>query len=404
MKDSRELFERLAAQLGEGPPPTDPAAPRAFREEYWNSFRDLLTRDVTTRGFRELVEHDAQETLRFFLRDVRVADLASRPWYEKWPASVWRGFVAIAHRLGPWRRVFFTLAALLLLLGWFRYAAGLLMAPVVPPFHSWEDLMVLTATVLAFLLVLELRDKLGLKGDLEVARQIQFGLLPFGPIDKIGCHVETRMRPANTVGGDYFDLLDLGPDRVAFIVGDVAGKGMPAALLMALLQGSLKTLVTAGLTGAELVRKLNSHLAANIPSNRLVTLFLGELDLATGAIEYVNGGHNPPLLIRTNGSIETLEPTGMALGVLSDTTFETGRTQLGPGDRILLYTDGVTEAENSGDQEYGEARLRGFLEEHRAVSDAALVDGILGNVLLHCGSVRPRDDMTLMALSRPSLA
>lgn len=402
MKDPRELFEELSARLGDGP---GPGKARAFHDEYWGSFRDLLTRGVTARGFRDLVEQDARESLRFFLRDLHVDDLAGRPCYERWPASAWRAFVAIAHRLSPSRRVVFTISFLLLGLAWVRYVLrlGLLPASPMAPLDSWEDVLVLTATALGFLLVLELRDKLGLKGDLEVARQIQFGLLPFGPVDRPGCHVETRMRPANTVGGDYFDLFDLSPDRVAFIVGDVAGKGMPAALLMALLQGSLRTLVTAGFTGQALVAKLNAHLAANIPSNRLVTLFLGELELDTGEIEYVNAGHNPPIVVRTTGDLESLDPTGMALGVVPETSFETGTTRLHSGDRILLYTDGVTEAESPKDEEYGVARLRAFLVEHRGDTDAALVDGILAEVLCHCGSTRPRDDMTLLVLSRPSL-
>ena len=132
--------------------------------------------------------------------------------------------------------------------------------------------------------MLELRDKLSLKGDLEIARQIQFGLLPFEPWDKDGVRIATAMRPANTVGGDYFDVIELGAGRLAVAVGDVAGKGMPAALLMALLQGSLRTLVSAGLRGAELMAKLNAHLCANIPSNRLITLLYAELDPETGQL------------------------------------------------------------------------------------------------------------------------
>ena len=128
--------------------------------------------------------------------------------------------------------------------------------------------------------VLELRDKLALKGDLEIARQIQFGLLPFEPFHRNGTSICAAMRPANTVGGDYFDIIDLGDGpRLAVVMGDVAGKGMPAALLMALLQGSLRTLLERRLARRPtLIAKLNAHLYANIPSNRLVTLFYGELD------------------------------------------------------------------------------------------------------------------------------
>ena len=118
------------------------------------------------------------------------------------------------------------------------------------------------------------------------------------------------MRPANTVGGDYFDVIELDERRLAITVGDVAGKGMPAALLMALLQGSLRTLITAGLRGPELIGKLNDHLCANIPSNRLVTLFYAEYDTASGELEYVNAGHNAPFVLRADGTLQRLDATG----------------------------------------------------------------------------------------------
>ncbi len=124
------------------------------------------------------------------------------------------------------------------------------------------------------------------------------------------------MRPANTVGGDYFDIIDTDGENVAVAVGDVAGKGMPAALLMALLQGSLRTLITAGFRGPDLIGKLNAHLHANIPSNRLVTFFYAEIEPATGLLRYVNAGHNPPFLVRASGEQQTLAGNGIALGVL----------------------------------------------------------------------------------------
>ena len=151
-----------------------------------------------------------------------------------------RFFLAVAYRLSPWRRVLFAASMLALALGWLGFAARTRRARDLSrstrccTLHTW---LLLAATLFALLLVLELRDKLSLKGDLEVARQIQFGLLPFEPCDRDGVRIETAMRPANTVGGDYFDVIELGAGRLAIVVGDVAGKGMPAALLMALLQG-----------------------------------------------------------------------------------------------------------------------------------------------------------------------
>jgi len=208
------------------------------------------------------------------------------------------------------------------------------------------------------------------------------------------------MRPANTVGGDYFDVIELPEGRLALVVGDVAGKGMPAALLMALLQGSLRTLITAGMRGAELIAKLNAHLCVNIPSNRLITFFYAELEPDSGFLRYVNAGHNPPFLLRASGGTERLPATALALGIVPDTPFEVVDTFVAPGDRLFLYTDGVTEAFDPRDEEYGEARLLAYLESQRGAPHRALVDGVIANVLLFCGTARPRDDMTLMCVER----
>jgi serine phosphatase RsbU (regulator of sigma subunit) len=309
---------------------------------------------------------------------------------------VWKVFQAMAYRLSPARRLLFAIAVPLLFVGWLVYAA----APRAPRLP--HDTLLISATLLFVLLILELRDKLALKGDLEIARQIQFGLLPFEPVAKGGLAIRAAMRPANTVGGDYFDLVELGDGQLAIVMGDVAGKGMPAALLMALLQGSLRTLITAGLRGAELMAKLNAHLCVHIPSNRLVTLFYGEIDPASGLLRYVNAGHNPPVLIRREGELERLAATAIALGVLPQTPFEAMETPLGPGDRLLLYTDGITEAFNAKDVEYGDEQLVEFVRQRRGLGQGELIDGLLADVLRFCGSTRPRDDMTLMLLDRES--
>jgi sigma-B regulation protein RsbU (phosphoserine phosphatase) len=212
--------------------------------------------------------------------------------------------------------------------------------------------------------------------------------------------VHASMRPANTVGGDYFDVIDLGAGRLAIVIGDVAGKGIPAALLMALLQGSLRTLITAGLRGVEVVAALNRHLHANIPSNRLVTLFYAELEPGRSEVRYVNAGHNPPLHVRADGSVARVMPTGMALGVLPETPYETGDLLLERGERLLLYTDGITEASNAAEEEYGEDRLVATLASSADLDGPVLLDRLRTEVLGFCGLVRPRDDMTLLLVSR----
>jgi sigma-B regulation protein RsbU (phosphoserine phosphatase) len=333
---------------------------------------------------------------------VNVSDLDRLPWYERQPKAIWRFFLAVAFRLSPWRRVLFAVAVIVMTLGWIGFVFHLLsVGPLsFEPATNVRSWLLLSATLLFFLLTLELRDKLGLKGDLEIARQIQFGLLPFEPFERPGVAIATAMRPANTVGGDYFDVIELAEGRLAIAVGDVAGKGMPAALLMALLQGSLRTLLSAGFRGEELLAKLNAHLCATIPSNRLVTLFYGELDAAAGRLRYVNCGHNPPLLLAGAAPPAKLGATAIALGITTESEFSSMAVDLLPGDRLVLYTDGVTEAENPKDEQFGEERLTGWLLGCRDEPGQRLVSGVIAEVLRFCGSARPRDDMTLMCLTR----
>jgi serine phosphatase RsbU (regulator of sigma subunit) len=391
--DPRQRFEDVAARVGGARRPANGRA--ALDEGYWESFRDLFTRDVTARELPNQLAHEARDAVRFFSRDLEWAPLQDLPWYERIPRGAWRLFLAMAHRLSPPRRVLFAVGVPLLALSWLLY-----LVRVAERGSFWQlDLTLLAATLLFALLALELRDKLTLKGDLEIARQIQFGLLPFEGLDRDGWCVRASMRPANTVGGDYFDLVDLGPGRVAVVVGDVAGKGMPAALLMALLQGSLRTLVTAGLRGAELVAKLNAHLCANIPPNRLVTLFYAELG-GDGSMVFVNAGHNPPRLARAATGIETLGGGGVALGILPDATYDATETRLATGDRLVLYTDGVTEAANTNDEEFGETRLEAALASRRSDAPQTLLDGLTTEVLAFCGAARPGDDMTLVVVDR----
>jgi serine phosphatase RsbU (regulator of sigma subunit) len=397
----RNRFDEFAARFTEkAGPRRDPTPLPPGADDYWRGLQELFTRDVTERGLRELIEQDTADTVRFFTREVDLAGLTSLPWYRRYPRAAWRIFLHIAFRLSPARRLVFAAAVPVLAVAWIGVLVRWLTDLRV---YLAYDSLLIAATGLFALLALELKDKLALKGDLEVARQIQFGLLPFEPVARAGAFVSASMRPANTVGGDYFDVIELDEHRIAVTVGDVAGKGMPAALLMALLQGSLRTLITAGLRGPELMAKLNDHLCANIPSNRLVTLFYAEYDTLTGELAYVNAGHNAPFILRAGGTLDRMPATGVALGIVPAARFEAVLTRLEPGERVFLYTDGVTEAFDARDTEYGEPRLALRLDDSRQLSDRALIDAVRQDVLGFCGAVRPRDDMTFMVLTRPRL-
>jgi hypothetical protein len=399
--DVRRRFEGFAAAFAERARPSKRSGPaaagQALRDDYWQELRDLFTRDLTSKDLQDLLERDARESVRFFVREVDFEALRARPWHVRYPLTAWRVFLATAYRLSPSRRALFAFGALLLLAGWLRLLAALLFDASIS--LSFLGLLI-GGSFLFQILLLELRDKLALKGDLEVARQIQFGLLPFEPYEQDGLSIRVAMRPANTVGGDYFDLIGLGGGRLAVVLGDVAGKGMPAALLMALLQASLRTLISAGFRGGELLAKLNAHLFANIPSNRLITLFYAELDPAAGTLCYVNAGHNAPLLLRAGGGLDRLPATAVALGVMPDAEFQPAAASLAPCERLFLYTDGVVEAFDARDEEYGELRLEAFLATQRAVPPAELVEAVVQEVLAFGAGVPPHDDMTLMVVAR----
>jgi phosphoserine phosphatase RsbU/P len=396
--EQRQRFDSFTARFAERARASAPGAeagPPA--DDYWESLQDLFTRDVTAREFRDLVGRDSEDTWRFFTRGIDFSGLEQKPWFKRYPAAVWKVFLALAFRLSPARRVIFATSGLLLFGAWVKFLL------THADMSGWGLLSIegslVAATLLFALLVVELRDKLALKGDLEIARQIQFGLLPFAPFSRQGTSIYSAMRPANTVGGDYFDVIDLPDGRVALAVADVAGKGIPAALLMALLQGSLRTLISAGFRSAELVRTLNDHLYAHIPRNRLVTLFYAELDPATGAFHYVNAGHNAPFLLRPSGATR-LGTTGVALGVVGGSAFEERGETVAPGERLFLFTDGITEAFDPQDREYGEDRLQALLLSRHQLRSPELIDAVREDVLAFCGSARPRDDMTMMVVER----
>jgi len=308
-----DLAERLDSRQRDKP--TSPSQKGRALKSAYSSLRDLFTQGVTDEGLRDLVKRDLAETLHFFTRTIDFASLRTFPWYKRYPAIAWETFLSLAYRLSPPRRIAFAIGALSFVVG----SVKLLVSDLAD--YSgvrWWFLALLLLTVLLFL---ELRDKLDLKHDLEIAREIQFGLVPSTPFQQDEVRVHCHMRPANTVGGDYYDIIELGSGNIAVVLADVAGKGMPAALLMALLQGSLRTLITVGLRGPELISRLNTYLYTSIPANSLVTLFHGELNTSTGELRYVNAGHNAPFLLRQDQTFERLDSTSVALGVLRDPLF-----------------------------------------------------------------------------------
>jgi len=200
--------------------------------------------------------------------------------------------------------------------------------------------------------------------EIAEARAIQEGFLPKEIPQLAGYEIAAAWQSARVVGGDYFDVLPFDGEMCGLCIADVAGKGLPAALLMSNLQAAVRGLASPSLAPEELCSRLNALLCRNIASDRFVTLFYAQLDGPSRQLRYVSAGHNPPFVVRRDGSHERLRQGGIVLGVFANQTFKSDVTQLQSGDRLVLYTDGVTEACNSDDEEFGEDRLLRVLQEY----------------------------------------
>lgn len=233
--------------------------------------------------------------------------------------------------------------------------------------------------------------------ELDVARRTQQALVPALPLEAGPWRVTGRLCPAHDVGGDGYDYGLCGPS-LRLAIADVLGSGLPAALVMASLQGAVRGYCSREIGMTEKVRLLSEHVAQSVEAGEFVTFFYGEMDVAEGLLRYVNAGHNYPLLRRADGSVETLETGGLPLGLLPERPHVVGRVWLAPGDALLLYSDGLTEAMNARRQEFGDARLRELWGRLGGLSGEACIERLLGELAAFRGSEQPNDDVTLVVL------
>ena len=233
--------------------------------------------------------------------------------------------------------------------------------------------------------------------ELEEAREIQQRLMPDRAIRFEGFEVSSAWRAARTIGGDYLAAFPLGNHRAALCVADVAGKGLPAALMMSNMQAALKSTASADLMPHDLCTQLNQLMCGNIPINKFISCFYGTLDTRRRVLRFTNAGHNPPLLARSNREVLRLETGGRVLGALTDSIYEEQEIELGSGDRLLLFTDGVTEVRNASGEEFGEERLRELLVQEHRRSAAKLKSTIINKVSEFCGD-QFDDDAALMVV------
>ena len=238
--------------------------------------------------------------------------------------------------------------------------------------------------------------------ELSIASRIQQSILPrvFPPFPgRTDFEIFAQMTPAREVGGDFYDFFLIDKDRLGFVIGDVSGKGVPAAIFMAVCRTLLKATALQGGSAGECVKYVNDVLTRQSDSAMFVTIFYGILHTSTGEVEFCIAGHNPPCVVSASGDVRSLaEPAGMIAGAFENAVFETGRHRLSPGDSIFLYTDGVTESQDAKGEFFSDQRLRGVLERTPGAGTEEIVANVVSEVRIFSTGNLPSDDITALAL------
>jgi sigma-B regulation protein RsbU (phosphoserine phosphatase) len=373
-------------------PPAASSAPSVRpREHFSTHLRNFWQRVSEGRQIDDLwmqFAADARASYGFYGSDVDWDEIKKLPRWRQ-PLHVAKQFFwALLLKLTPARRILL-LAALVMLI-----FSGIKVLDIRFEFVA--------AAVFLLLLSLELADKVTMKRDLEIAREIQTWLVPSSPPEVPGAEIAFASRPQNSVAGDYYDAFfatanaDAG-GKLMLVIADVAGKSIPAALLMATLQASLRTIAGEGASLADLVMRLNRYACAHsLDGRRFTTAVLAEYEPATRRLSYVNAGHNAPILRRANGDMEKLDIGGVPLGIQSAATYETSAKDLRPGDALILFTDGVVEAFDESGQEFGDGRWLAAIRALPEISAQESLQFLMTRVDAFVGATRQSDDITCM--------
>jgi serine phosphatase RsbU (regulator of sigma subunit) len=379
------------------PPAVQPqvAPPLTFREKL-ERFWLRVTEGLELNQLWSQFVRDARAGYQLYARDLEGKQPEDLRRGRKYLHTAQQFFWAILEKLTPARRVLLLLAVVLMIfnpeVGWHTQEGNLHVVSI--------DLRLYGSVLLLGLLILEVADRVVMKRDLEIAREIQTWLLPNAPPPIPGIEMAFSTRPANTVAGDYYDVFRRpNSDRILLAVADVAGKSVPAAMLMATFQASLRTLSVTDSSLLDLVSGLNRYASTNSQGGlRFTTAFLAEYDPATRALTYVNAGHNAPMLCRQSGALERLEAGGLPIGIQPAAKYQNDSVALHPGDWLVIFTDGVIEAVNTRGEEYGEARLLSSVARSTGASPPEMMHRVLADLELFVGNTPQHDDVTCLLL------
>ena len=241
-------------------------------------------------------------------------------------------------------------------------------------------------------------ERLRLEEEVNMARQIQLDLLPSRPPDCPISIIAASSTPSRTVGGDFYDFIAIGQDRLGIVIADASGKGMPAALMVAQIQAILRSEVNNGNPIRTVLKNMNQQVVSSTSSEKYVTLFYAELDLRDCVLHFANAGHNYPVLVRANGEVELLQEGGPVIGAFPFIEYASSSVQLRPDDILFFFTDGLSEAMDVNDVEYGEERIRQYVVEHRGETPDQIANGLLEDVRRHDPTSPPQDDTTVITI------
>jgi sigma-B regulation protein RsbU (phosphoserine phosphatase) len=371
-------------------------SPLTFREKV-SRFWLRVTEGLELNQLWGQFEKDARASYRLYARDLEGAQGETAGPGRKFFHVAQQFFWAVLEKLTPARRVLLLLALVTLIFN--------------PEFswHSHGDLHIVSldfrlygGLLLFLLLILEVGDRVVMKRDLQIAREIQTWLLPSEPPTIPGVAIAFQTRPANTVAGDYYDVFERAgrtpeENRVLVAVADVAGKSIPAAMLMATFQASLRTLSVTQSSLPELIGNVNRYACTNSQGGlRFTTAFLSEFDPTKRTLTYINAGHNAPMLCRKSGALERLDAGGLPIGISVDAAYQTGSVTLASGDWLVIFTDGVVEAMNTRGDEFGEQRLLATVALGADGTPAEMMRRLMADLDGFVGNTPQHDDVTCL--------
>jgi len=352
-----------------------------------------LRDDIHQVKIKDNLSGEYKDLKEYFLTDDRKEKLKTMNNFKKFFIIPWWLLKSLYFKLTPFRRILLVIAIILILLsGDNRISSEGTSVNLI-------STAMIAGLIFLFILALELKDKLYAKTELEEGRAVQKALMPEAIPDVDGWDIWLYTKPANDVGGDLLDFLKLSDDKVCISVGDVAGKGLSAALLMAKLQSTIRAIVPDYKTLADLGDKINKIFCRDSLPRLFASLIYLELNTQTGKIKILNAGHLPPILIRNN-NMEKLKIKSPALGIIPDAIYNEETMNLQPKETLIIYSDGLTEARNEIGNFYSEKRLEQLLSEGLILSSEKLGEKILADISNFIAKAKTHDDLTIAIIKR----